>query len=162
VAKRIVIDLNKCDQCASCGVQCAYFYRPHSQDNGAFVLREKATYALICRRCEYPSCVVSCPYDALERQADGTLKRHNLRCVSCKLCAHACPFGTIFPDMLGFYETPCDYCLKQHNGDPPCTRTCSRGAIQYREVDEDDPEIHIIDDHLAARARKWVKREETA
>ena len=142
---RVVIDLDKCDQCDSCGVRCAYLYRPHTNDQGVLALR-----------------VLACPFDALERQPDGVLKRHNLRCVSCKLCAHACPFGTIYPDMVPFYVTPCDYCLGQHGGKPPCAGSCSRGAVDFREVDGDDPAVHVIDEYLAARSRKWLKREEVA
>lgn len=162
MGKRLVIDLDICDQCESCGVSCAYFYRPHETDHGALALRERATFALICRRCEEPSCIDACPFAALERQDDGVLKRHNLRCVSCKLCVHACPFGTIYPDMVGFYETPCNFCLGPNDEEPPCARSCSRGALAYREVDPEEPRLHIIDDHLAARSAKWIKREEGA
>ena len=52
---RVVIDLDKCDQCDSCGVRCAYMYRPHATDQGVLALRERATYQLVCRRCEAPS-----------------------------------------------------------------------------------------------------------
>lgn len=101
----------------------------------------------------------ACPFEALERRADGILERHNLRCVSCKLCAHACPFGTIYPDMLSFYVTPCDYCLGQLTSAPPCATSCRRGAIQYRSVDPEEPGLHMVDERLAAVAPKWVKRE---
>ena len=38
----------------------------------------------------------------------GVIMRYNLRCVSCKSCALACPFGTIYTEMLPFYATHCD------------------------------------------------------
>lgn len=160
MSKRLVIDLDKCDQCDRCGVTCSYFYRPHSTANGVLALRERATFALICRRCEEPSCVDACPFNALERQSDGVLKRHNLRCVSCKLCVHACPFGTIYPDMVPFYTTPCNFCLGPNISEPPCARSCGRGALEYLEVDPDEPRLHIIDDYLAVRSTKWIKRED--
>ena len=161
MARRLVIDLDKCDQCDSCGVRCAY-KGPQGGDQGVLALRERATYQVVCRRCEVPSCVLACPFDALERQADGVLKRHNLRCVSCKLCAQACPFGTIYPDMLPFYVSPCDACLGTGDAEPPCVETCGRGALAYREVKPDEPRMHVIDDRLAARTTKWVKRTETS
>ena len=160
MSKRLVIDLDTCDQCDRCGVTCGYFYRPRAEDNGVIGLRERATFELICRRCEEPSCVDACLFGALERQANGVLKRHNLRCVSCKLCALACPFGTIYPDMLPFYVTPCDHCLGDADTEPPCVRSCGLGALTYREADPEEPRLHILDDHLAARSSKWVKREE--
>ena len=160
MSKRLVIDLDICDDCARCGVTCAYFYRSHRDDHGVLALRERATFTLICRRCEEPSCIDACPYNALERGGDGVLKRHNLRCVSCRLCVHACPFGTIYPDMVPFYVTPCTYCLGPKNGEPPCVRSCRRGAIAYREVPPEEPRVHVLDEYLAARSAKWVKREE--
>lgn len=160
--ERLVIDLDRCDQCDGCDVDCAYFYRARPGEHGVHALRERATFQLVCRRCEEPSCVDACPFDALERQADGALKRHNLRCVSCKLCAQACPFGTIYFDMVPFYETPCDYCLGARDEAPPCVGSCRRGAITFEEVTGEEPRIHILDGHLAARSSKWVKQETSA
>jgi Fe-S-cluster-containing hydrogenase component 2 len=159
--KRLIIDLEKCDQCNSCGVSCDYYNRPHAQDNGMPGLRERATFALICRRCEQASCVEACPFNAIERQDDGIIKRYNLRCVSCKSCAQACPFGTIYADMLPFYETHCDACLGRNENTPPCVDSCSRGALEYRVPGENETDIHILDEHLAARAERWIKQEMT-
>ena len=162
MARRIVIDLDTCHQCADCVVECRYHHRPLPADHGVRGLRERATYLLVCRRCEEPSCIAACAFDALERGADGVLERHNLRCVSCMMCAHACPFGTILPDMLPFYETPCDYCLDAGGQDPPpCVASCRRGGLEYREVGREESSVHVVDDHFAARARRWVKREPT-
>ena len=162
MSRRLVIDLEVCDQCDGCGVKCGYFYRPHPGDHGVLALRERATFLLVCRRCEEASCVDACPFEALERRADGVLERHNLRCVSCGLCAQACPFGTIYPDVLSFYATPCDHCPGGGDGEPPCVGSCARGALAYREVDPEEPGVHILDDHLAARGIRWLKQEEPA
>jgi Fe-S-cluster-containing hydrogenase component 2 len=146
---------------------------------GIFSLREKATFELICRRCENASCVVACPFEAIEKTHDGIIKRHNMRCVSCKSCAIACPFGTIYAEMLPFYEVNCDDCLStaserstpsRRSGfiredldlefdPPPCVPACPHNALEYRAVDPAEPGVHIVDEFLAARARKWVKAE---
>ncbi len=165
--KRLIIDLEKCDHCDHCGVVCDYYYKPHADDHGMLGLREKAAFALICRRCEQASCVLACPFNALERETDGpdrgVIKRYNLRCVSCKSCALACPFGTIYNEMLPFYETPCDHCLDRLDSAPPCVASCSQGALEYRLVDASEKDIKILDAHLAARvsprARQWNKNE---
>lgn len=158
--KRLIIDLQKCDQCAECGVSCDYYNRPQANDHGMLGLREKAGFLLICRRCEHASCVDACPFNAIERQDDGVIKRYNLRCVSCKSCAHACPFGTIYPELLPFYETQCDACLGLSDTAPSCVASCSQGALEYRVPDPAETDIHLLDQHLAARATKWVKREQ--
>lgn len=141
--KRLVIDLARCDRCREAAHGC-----------DALGLREKATFALICRRCVHASCIIACPFNALERQDNGgVIKRHNLRCVSCKLCALACPFGTIYDELLPFYESP------PLDKEPSCLASCPEGALEYRVVDPSEQEVHIIDDQLAARARAWTRLE---
>ncbi len=157
MSQRIVLDLTKCEGCQDCSVRCGYFYRTGEQDQGIQSLKERATFAIVCRRCQHASCVASCPYDALQRGADGTIKRFNLRCVSCKLCTQACPFGTIYPEMVGFYVTPCDYCVDAMVDQPACVSGCVKNAITYREVDENEPDMHIIDEHLAVVAPQWER-----
>lgn len=157
--KRIVLNLTKCEGCDECTVNCGYFYGQHGgdSDQGIQSIKERTTFALVCRQCEHASCIKSCPYDALERQDDGTIKRFNLRCVSCKLCTQGCPFGTIYPEMVGFYVTPCDYCIDSSTDQPPCVTGCVKDAIAFREVDPKEHNLHIIDEHLAAIAPKWEK-----
>ena len=160
MARRLLIDLEKCQGCDECVVDCRYHFRPMPADHGLAGLRERASYHLVCRRCEVPSCIAACAFDALERRGDGVLERHNLRCVSCMACAHACPFGTILPEMLPFYDTPCDPCLEAAGDEPPpCVASCRRGGLEFREIGPDEPSVHIVDDHLAARVRRWQKRE---
>lgn len=167
MTKRLVIDLERCTGCPSCTARCAYFYRARDSDHGIDTLRERASFALLCRRCPEPSCVKACAYGALEREPSGLLQRHQLRCVSCKLCAHACPFGIIDPDLLTFYQTPCDFCTDRllPGTDPPCVGSCGRSALAYREVDPaeleraDEP-MHLVGEHLAVRADAWPQEPE--
>ena len=93
----------------------------------------------------------------LERGTDDVIKRHNLRCVSCKSCAQACPFGTIYAEMLGFYQVHCDGCAGAR--EKACVMTCRQGTMEYRVVDPDEEGVYIIDQYLAARAPRWVRRE---
>ena len=157
MSKRIVLDLTKCEGCESCAVDCGYFYRANETDQGIQSLKERATFMIVCRRCENASCIAACPYEALERQPNGVIKRYNLRCVSCKLCTQGCPFGTIYPEMVGFYISPCDYCIDRNTDEPPCVSGCVRDAIRYREVDPAEADVHIVDEHLAVIAPKWEK-----
>lgn len=159
MAKRLYIDLDKCDSCDECKVDCSYMYRAKASEHGVLALREFATFALVCRRCEDPGCVAACRFEALERQDDGVLKRHNMRCVSCKCCAQACPFGTIYPETVPFYVSNCDYCIHGSSGTPPCVPTCVKNAIEYKEVEaSDEGDVYIINEHLAVKAAKWSKQ----
>jgi Fe-S-cluster-containing hydrogenase component 2 len=157
--KILIIDLDRCGQCQSCGVDCGYYYRRCTGDRGIVGLRERVTFAFICRQCAHASCVSACPFGAIERQADRVLKRFSLRCVSCQLCAHACPFGTIYTDMLPFYESLCDGCMSRAGPVPLCVSSCTARALEYRVVEAGDPDIHVLDEYLAARGHRWTRRE---
>ncbi|MDD5674345.1 MAG: hypothetical protein PHC61_09285 [Chitinivibrionales bacterium] len=159
MAKHLFIDITKCDECGDCTVKCGYFYQPQVSDHGVIALRELIAYALICRRCENPSCVAACRFSALERQQSGILERYNMRCVSCKCCSQACPFGTIYPEVIPFYAVQCDYCMqKLSSGDLSCLSGCAKQAIEYKEVEESAKEgIFKVNDFLFAKSPKWVK-----
>jgi Fe-S-cluster-containing hydrogenase component 2 len=159
MSKRLVIDLNKCDGCDECSVKCDYFYRAKAEDHGVLTLREYATFMLVCRRCEDAGCVAACRFDALERQDDGVLRRYNMRCMSCKSCSHACPFGTIYPDTLPFYTTQCDFCFVKGR-EPACVISCENKALEYREIEESEKDgVYILNDNLAVCGPKWDKKD---
>lgn len=160
MSKRLFIDLTKCDGCEECTVQCEYFYQPEATEHGILALRELATFAVVCRRCEEPNCAAACRFEALERQKEGMMKRYNMRCVSCKSCAHACPFGTIYPELVPFYTATCDYCLQGDEDEPACIVKCEKDALSFREVEESaDEEIYVLSEHLAVHAPKWDKED---
>jgi len=156
--KRLYIDLDICSKCKECKACCDYFYHP--QNNGIASLREYATFATICRHCEDAPCVTACYRNALERAADGHLKRYKMRCTSCKSCSLACPFGIIFPDFIPYLDSRCDYCLGVSGQLPKCVTSCPEKAIEIREVEEDPKSnIYLIGEHLAVHTIKWIKED---
>jgi Fe-S-cluster-containing hydrogenase component 2 len=154
--KRLYIDLEICNQCKDCPVECSYFYHP--DNNGIIKLRSLAAFALVCRRCEEAACIKSCPKDALEKQDGGLLKRYSMLCISCKSCSFACPFGTIYPEFLPYVTSQCDWCLNRGVDVPDCVRTCTKEGVEYKEVEEDiEKGIYVIGEHLAVRSFCWQK-----
>jgi len=157
--KRLFIDLTKCTECAQCTLDCSYFYRAKMTDHGILSMRELGSFLVFCRRCENPGCVAACRFEALERQKDGVLRRYNLRCVSCKCCSHACPFGTILPDTLPFYVSRCDFCLER-GSEPSCLIGCVNKAIEFKEVEESAKDgIYLIGEHVAVKSPKWDRKD---
>jgi Fe-S-cluster-containing dehydrogenase component len=159
---RLFIDLDVCatGQCDACDLQCSYFYHP--DNNGIVSVAELATYALVCRRCEEPHCVSSCPFDALEQREsqDRLLVRHNMRCVSCKSCSHACPYGTIYPENVPLMVHICDFCLDRRNapGEPLCIKSCSYKALKLVKGDEALSEkTFLVGDNLIVHSTHWMR-----
>jgi len=156
--KKLFIDLEACSKCKECTVSCSYFYHP--DNNGITSLRELATFLLICRNCEEAPCVKVCPKEALEKEKEGRLRRYNMRCVGCMSCVHACPFGTIYPEVIPYLVPSCDYCLDRANGKPPlCVETCPEKIIRYEEIVEDPKRNYFaVGNNLIVHHISW-KRE---
>ncbi len=156
MADRLIIDLEACRECEECTAQCAYPY--HDPNEGVARLREVAAQELLCRRCTLRCCIEACANDALDEDADGRLVRHNLRCTGCLSCSVACPFGVLTPAAVQFRDSMCDYCAGRASGLPICGETCPEHAISRGEA-PDEPNVHVLGEHLAVRAAAWQKTE---
>ena len=163
--KKLFIDIpafNKAGISAS-EIKCEYMF--HRGNNGAVSIIEAAEFAVYCRQCKDAFCVAACPKDALEHQADGTIKRYNMRCVGCKSCTLACPFGTIYPDVMGYITSKCNYCLNQLEQHPDyipaCVKSSPDGTLKMIEIKEEDRKqnIFFVGEHLAVKNNNWLFRE---
>ncbi|MBU0635352.1 MAG: 4Fe-4S binding protein [Candidatus Omnitrophica bacterium] len=157
---RLFIDLDVCaaGECKKCVIKCSYYFHP--ENCGIISCAELASYALVCRKCEEPHCVNSCPVEALEQQKDKNklLIRHNMRCISCKSCSHACPYGTIYPENVPYLIHNCDFCLgrRDKKNEPLCISSCPYGALSLKKADAKlDENTFLAGDNLIVHATHW-------
>ena len=160
--KRLFIDLDICasGECKDCVIKCSYLYHP--ENNGILSVAELATYALVCRKCDEPHCVNACPEEALEQQKekDKILARYNMRCISCKSCSHACPYGTIYPELVPLLIKNCDFCFDRKNQkkEPLCITTCPFGALALKSGDiELDENTFLVGDNIIVHSTHWQR-----
>jgi len=160
--ERLFVDLDICHsgECKECIIKCSYFYHP--ENNGILSVAELATYYLVCRRCEEPHCVNACPVEALEQQIEKEkmLIRHNMRCISCKSCSHACPYGTIYPENVPYLIKNCDFCLdrREKPDEPLCVSTCPYGALSLKKVEEELSEhTYLVGENLIIHSTHWER-----
>ena len=153
IAKRVVIDVDRCIECQSCAAAC---YASHSRMPAVgFARAGWALLPLICRQCKSAACVDACPAEAMIRDDAGIVRRRLFRCIGCGSCARACPFGVISDQLCGTPETvkspgellgrqiaKCDLCADRLAADaeavPRCVAACPAGALQF--VDEHQAE----------------------
>ena len=163
--KKLFIDIpafNKAGVPAS-EIECGYIF--HRGNTGAVSIIEAAEFAVYCRQCKDAFCVSACPKEALEHQGDGTIKRYNMRCVGCKSCTLACPFGTIYPEVMNYITSKCNFCLTQLDSNPDyipaCVKTSPDGAFKMVEIKDEDQKqnIFFIGERLVVKNNNWLVRE---
>lgn len=154
--RRVIINIDRCIGCSSCRVACA---RTHHMDHNLpqAIAEDTAFFPGHCRHCDRPACAEACPKEAIIRDADGIVKRFPFKCIACRSCAVACPFGAIDPALLRNVVSKCDLCYKRldENKTPACVSTCVSGALIF-----EDPEKIIEGNLWGARmtAKQGLRR----
>ncbi len=145
----IIVDIEKCMGCRTCELECALshsygrsiyqaiweFPRPakrifvESTGENAFPLQ--------CRHCEDPPCAGVCPTGALSRDEEKQMVSLNQeKCIGCKYCIIACPFGVIFLHGDDKKIFKCDLCMETGDDLPACVGGCPTGAISFIPPEE--------------------------
>ena len=104
-------------------------------DQVAWVFLKRA-----CMHCEHPACVSACPVQALHKLDNGPVVYDAGKCIGCRYCMVACPFGIPKIDFNKLLPeiTKCTFCADRlDSGLPPaCAKTCPAGAIRFGERDK--------------------------
>jgi len=135
--KMIYCDISKCDNCKDCVAACqgVHFGRSHM-----FVETVESFFVPAnCRQCEKSPCVEVCPTGACERTTEGTVRIAPMKCVGCRLCTIACPFGAIWFDALDKISRKCELCVevREDGSVPACVTACGeKHALHFGEAAE--------------------------
>ncbi len=99
-----------------------------------------------CRHCLEPACVSACPVAALQKTELGPVVYDSNKCMGCRYCMMACPYG--IPrydwDQAIPYVRKCILCygLIRTGGEPACTRACPTKATIFGDLDQLIAEAH--------------------
>lgn len=112
---------------------------------------------LQCMHCEHPGCAAACPVGALRKRADGAVVYDDYKCIGCRYCMVACPFGvpSFEWDKPVPYIRKCTFCADRLNEgmEPACVKACPTEALQFGEREELLTEARK---RIAARPGKYV------
>lgn len=149
----MLIDLGVCIGCNACTVACKQENEPpltkfntwvESWDAEAEDGRvTRANLPKLCNHCENPACVSVCPTGASYQADDGTVQIDQDKCIGCKYCMAACPYGVrVQIEKTGVIEK-CRFCWYEGQpGNPPrCVNTCVSGARIFGDLDDPESEI---------------------
>lgn len=150
------IDLTKCVGCHACSVACkaenntSPQISPLTVRNGKAIgvnyrqvlYREAGNYPSVtlqfvtmsCNHCYNPACMAACPVGAItKRSADGIVLIDYDKCIGCKYCVWACPYGAPQFNETTKKVEKCTLCVHRIDAGlkPACVTTCSGRALNF-------------------------------
>ncbi|MDA8234674.1 MAG: 4Fe-4S dicluster domain-containing protein [Clostridia bacterium] len=113
----------------------------------------------LCNQCQDPPCVQVCPVSATYRTEDGVVLVDNQRCVGCRYCIQACPYGTRFLHPVTHVADKCTWCYHRlvKGMRPACVTICPVGARKFGNREDSDSEVTKILEKERVRGLKPEK-----
>lgn len=180
-----LIDMTKCTGCRGCQVACKQWNQLDAEETEFFSgegyqnppamseytftrikfrdyqkngQNEFAFYKEMCMHCEDPACASVCPVGAFQKTPEGPVVYNGDRCIGCRFCMIACPFGV--PKYEWSKGLPlvkkCTGCYSRIKAGlkPACATACPT-AISYGPRDE---MIKIAEERVAKHPDKYIHK----
>jgi len=168
--KAFLFDATRCIDCRACMVACSVENNIAMNKTRIWVAGEglmgkypdlqRATMVYHCMHCNHPDCLSACPVGAYTKRLDGPVEYNGDKCIGCRYCMNACPFGVPHFDydkgiIEGAFIDKCTFCPQRvDNGmEPACVATCPTDALVYGEREDLIKEAHA---RIAAHPGRYV------
>ena len=110
-----------------------------------------------CLHCDTPACVTVCPTGASYKRAeDGIVLVDEDKCIGCKLCSWACPYGAREYSAVEGVMKKCTLCvdriynenLPEAEREPACVQVCPTRARHFGDLGDPESDVSKL---VAAR-----------
>jgi len=173
----MVVDISKCrklEGCTRCVAACHQVHNvpamPDRRHEVRWIWKEPFVHAfrgqddeysplraapalVFCNHCENPPCVRVCPTQATWKREDGIVAMDWHRCVGCRYCMAACPYGSRsfnwsdprrhialpnpeFPTRAKGVVEKCTFCTERlaAGREPACAEACPEKALVFGDL----------------------------
>lgn len=142
------VNTDRCIKCYACEVACKQWNgikaggvsrrNVYEVSDGVFPDNTRTFISMSCMHCASPACASVCPAGAIsKREEDGVVFVNKDKCIGCRYCFFACPFGV--PQYDKECMNKCDMCLENgglEDGGPHCVATCPTKALNFGTMEE--------------------------
>jgi Fe-S-cluster-containing dehydrogenase component len=90
----------------------------------------------LCNQCDHPPCVQVCPVGATFKTIDGVTLVDDKRCIGCRYCIQACPYGARYLHPLTRVADKCTFCYHRlvRGLLPVCVEVCPKQARLFGDM----------------------------
>lgn len=195
----MVIDTKKCEQHPDCNICIEACHSYHNVPNltkakdqikwiwkdefrNAFLTQENEflpkglnhqSVILLCNHCENPPCTNVCPTKATWKREDGIVMMDWHRCIGCRYCIAACPYGSRsfnwqdprpyintlnpeFPTRTKGVVEKCTFCAERlaRGKAPICVISCPERALIFGDLNDPGSEVRkVLSENFSIRRK---------
>jgi tetrathionate reductase subunit B len=90
----------------------------------------------LCNQCDHPPCVQVCPVGATFKTQDGVILVDEDRCIGCRYCIQACPYGARYLHPEKETADKCTFCYHRITKGmlPACVEVCPTQARIFGDL----------------------------
>ncbi len=149
------VSVERCISCGKCELACAFAHGSEGNPSASRInilnRGPELGTPVVCFQCYDAACVAVCPTDALIRnEKTGAIEMAREKCIECRMCVAACPFGSMLWDETYHCVQKCDLC----GGDPKCVPFCPTKALDYVPADRANEAPEPLEWNEVAAARR--------
>ncbi|MFO7557944.1 MAG: 4Fe-4S dicluster domain-containing protein [Desulfobacterales bacterium] len=135
---------------------------PSKENNYLDERTKHLPFLVLCNHCENPPCVQACPTKATFKRDDGIVLMDFHRCIGCRFCMAACPYGSRnfnfrdprefikevdpgFPTRMKGVVEKCNFCAERlAKGLMPACVEASNGILTFGDLEDPESDVRKL------------------